>query len=151
MLGKSARRLLLLLCLGAGVLTCDCGAAQSTTPSTAQNAADIGLVGTTAGVLTITTVEPEFEWPILLRRNDKRPGPKTFRIESSLLVGPGGLISEVFVDFAAVDFPSIDRGHHVATTALAVAGCQLQHEKHAQEAETGFDQMNTFQVFLRGN
>src|SRR5713226_7366599 len=58
--------------------------------SRADDAVDISIVGATGGALTISTVEPDFDWPVLIRRNDGQAGAKVVIIDSSVLVGPGG-------------------------------------------------------------
>lgn len=137
MLGKSVRGVLLpFLAFAASVLTCDRG--------TAENAPDIGIVGMTGGVLTIATVEPELDWPILLRRNDKRAGSKTLRIESSLLVGPGGKLQPLLIRKGGTDFSGDlnldprgqaqlqlaahlpDQGDYTAELQLVMPDCKIE-------------------------
>src|SRR5438874_1642682 len=58
--------------------------------SRADDAVEVGVVGAASGSLTISTVEPDFDWPVLIRRNDGQAGATAVIIDSSLLVGPAG-------------------------------------------------------------
>jgi len=81
MMGRLMRNLVIVAAIAASLLP---------PPARADDAVDLSVVGVSANTLAISTVESEFDWPLLIRRNDGQAGAKVAIIDSSLLVGPGG-------------------------------------------------------------
>src|SRR5262245_3352597 len=89
----------ILSCLGWLALACGMAATEEATPQP-----NITVVGTTGGTLSLSTMEPQLDWPILVRRNDGGAAAVDVQLDVSNLVSPSGRLQEVKLQKDGADF-----------------------------------------------
>jgi hypothetical protein len=99
------------------------------------DAVSVTIVTTSAGALSLSTMEPQLDWPIVIRRNDSLGGPRDIRVDITNLVSPSGRLETVKLQKDGADF--------AGTLTLQPLGQQILHlvgrvpEEGAYTAEIG--------------